>query len=50
MVGRERSSKSVMATAFATKGLGTGKFAVDKCIDFVEENGDGNKDINVKTD
>ena len=50
LVGRERSSKSVMATALATKGLGTGKFAVDKCLDFIEENGDGNKDVIVKTD
>ena len=38
-----------MATTVPTKG-GTGKFGVDKCLDFIEENGDREGDIVVKND
>ena len=34
LVGKERVSKSRMATAVPMKG-GTGRFALDKCIEFV---------------
>ena len=34
LVGKERKSKSVMATAVPTKGFTTGKFTVDKCLEF----------------
>ena len=49
LVGKERQTKMFMATAVPTKG-GTGKFALDKCLEFVEENGDQEADIIVKTD
>ena len=39
----------MMATAVPMKGS-TGKFAVDKCLEFIEENGDHERDIIVKTD
>jgi hypothetical protein len=48
-VGRNRGSKSVMATTVPTKG-GSGKFGVDKCLEFIEENGDRDGEIVVKTD
>ncbi len=38
-----------MATTVSTKGS-TGRFAIDKCVEFVAENGDENGDIIVKTD
>eukprot|EP00973_Karenia_brevis_P010003 1351740-Karenia_brevis.AAC.1 len=39
LVRRERESGSVMATTVPSKG-GTGRFAKDKCLDFVRECGD----------
>ena len=49
LVGKERGSKSWMATAVPTKGA-SGKFSVDKCLEFIDENGDREADIIVKTD
>ena len=49
-MGKERKSKSVMATAVPTKGFTMGKFVVDKCLDFIDENGDREMNIVVKTD
>ena len=40
LVGRERQSKSWMAEAVPTKGVGSGRFIVDRCLDFLRENGD----------
>jgi len=48
-VGKERGSKSWMATTVPVKGS-SGKFGVDKCLEFIEENGDRDGDILVKTD
>ena len=42
-------SKSWMAAAVPDKG-GSGRFNVDKCLEFIEENGDSNGDIVIKTD
>ena len=42
LVGRERGTKQIMATAIPEKG-GMGTFSVDKCLDFVEENGDSTR-------
>ena len=49
LVGKERGSRSFMASAVPMKG-GTGRFAIDKCLEFVEENGDREGNIIVKTD
>jgi hypothetical protein len=49
LVGKERGSKSWMATTVPVKGA-SGKFGIDKCLDFIEENGDREGDIIVKTD
>jgi len=49
LVGKERSSKSWMAVTVPVKGT-SGKFATDKCLEFIEENGDREGDIVVKTD
>ena len=38
-----------MATAVPTKGSG-GKFSVDKCLEFLEENGDKEGDVILKVD
>ena len=38
-----------MATAVPMKGA-SGKFSADKCVDFIEENGDREADIIAKTD
>ena len=38
-----------MATAVPTKGS-TGKFALDKCLEYIDENGDREGTIIVKTD
>ena len=46
LVGRERGW---MATAVPTKGA-SGKFSVDKCLEFFDENGDRESRIVVKTD
>ena len=39
LVGKEKGSRSLMATAVPNKGGGS-KFVVDKCIEFIGENGD----------
>ena len=49
LVGKERASKCWMATAVPTKGA-SGKFNIDKCLEFNDENGDREGDIIVKTD
>ena len=49
LVGRERSCKSWMATAIPNKGS-TGKFGVDKCLEFFEENGGAQGTIIIKSD
>ena len=49
LVGRERGSKGWMATTVPMKG-GTGMFAIDKCMEFVEELGDKEGTIIIKTD
>jgi hypothetical protein len=49
LVGRERGSKSWMATALPAKGS-TGRFGVDKCLDFFEENGDSQGTVLLKSD
>ena len=49
MVGRERETKTVMATTVPNKG-GIGRFASDKCWEFMEENGDKVNKVIVKTD
>ena len=48
LVAKERMSKAWMATTVPMKG-GTGKFGVDICVEVIEENGDGEGDILVKT-
>ena len=47
LVGRERRSKTWMATTIPSKG-GMGRFAVDKCLEFMAECGDGERDVIVK--
>ena len=49
LVGKERMSKSWLATAVPQKGA-SGRFATDKCIEFFEENGDGDAKVIIKTD
>jgi len=49
LVGRERDSKSWMATTVPHKG-GIGRFGRDKCLEFIEENGDTESKVIVKTD
>ena len=50
LVGKERASKAWMAEAVPTKGIGSGRFVVDRCLDFIEENGDKDRDVILKTD
>ena len=50
LVGKERGSKSWMATAVPTKGMTSGKYSSDKCLELIEENGDTGNNILVKTD
>ena len=38
-----------MATAVPNKGA-SGRFATDKCLEFMEENGDGDNNVIVKND
>ena len=47
LVGRERDTKMVMATTVPSKG-GIGRFASDKCCEFMEENGDKVNKVIVK--
>ena len=49
LVGRERGNKSWMATALPSKGS-TGRFGVDKCLEFFEENGDSQGTVLLKSD
>ena len=49
LVGRERVTGASFATAVPTKGS-TGRFTIEKMIEFVEEVGDGSQAIVVKTD
>ena len=49
LVGKERSTKAWMASAVPVKGS-SGKFGTDKCLEFMEENGDKDSNIIVKTD
>ena len=49
LVGKERQSKSFMATTVPEKGR-SGQFSVDKIMDFIDELGDTNRDIIVKAD
>ena len=49
LVGRERTSGMTMATVVPMKGL-TGKFAVDKVFEFMDECGCRSGDVIVKTD
>ncbi len=49
LVGKERLSKNWMATAVPHKGS-SGKFAVDKCLEFMDEMGDRESRIIVKND
>ena len=49
LVGRERGNKSWMATALPCKGS-TGRFGVDKCLEFFEENGDSQGTVLLKSD
>ena len=49
LVGKEKGSRSLMASAVPNKGGGS-KFVVDKCMEFIGENGDSGNKIIVKTD
>ena len=49
LVGKEKGSRSLMATAVPNKGGGS-KFVVDNCMEFIGENGDSGVKIIVKTD
>ena len=49
LAGRERINKSWVATTVPMKG-GSGRFAVDKVLEFIKENGDASRDIIVKSD
>ena len=48
-VGKERISKTWMATAVPNKGA-SWRFATDKCLEFMEESGDGDNNVIVKKD
>ena len=49
LVGREREGKAFMATTVPTKGA-SGFFATERCLDFIEECGDENNHIIIRTD
>ena len=49
LAGRERINKSWLATTVPMKG-GSGRFAVDKVLEFIKENGDASRDIILKSD
>ena len=49
MVGRERSSKSTMATAVSLKGGGS-RFPLGRCLDFIDDNCDRKNKIMIKID
>ena len=47
LVGKERMSRSWMATTLPSKG-GEGRFATDKCLEHIAETGDSSSSIIVK--
>eukprot|EP00973_Karenia_brevis_P082174 11391910-Karenia_brevis.AAC.1 len=49
LVGKERKTGAIMAPIVPQKG-GRGMFAVERCIDFIDEVGDSKRDILVKSD
>eukprot|EP00973_Karenia_brevis_P021631 2975385-Karenia_brevis.AAC.1 len=49
LVGKERGAGAIMATTVPQKG-GRGMFAIDRCIDFMDEVGDTKRDILIKSD
>ena len=49
LVGKERRMGTWMASAIPDKG-GMGHFGRDKCLEFINENGDGQRDVIVKVD
>ena len=49
LVGKERRTKGWMATTVPSRG-GLGRFAVDKCLEFIGECGDAERDVIVKSD
>jgi hypothetical protein len=49
LVGKERTGKAWMGTAVPMKGS-TGRFATDKCLEFMDENGDRENQVLIKTD
>eukprot|EP00973_Karenia_brevis_P044534 6169071-Karenia_brevis.AAC.1 len=49
LVGKERKTGAIMATTVPHKD-GRGMFAVDRCIDFIDEVGDSKRDILIKSD
>ena len=49
LVGKERDGKAFMAETVPHKG-GVGRYASDKCVEFIEECGDKENTIIVKTD
>jgi hypothetical protein len=50
IAGREKMAGGYMASAVPTKGLSTGVFTTDKVLEFIDENGDRESKIIVKTD
>ena len=49
LVGKERESGAYMGTAVPNKG-GCGMFTIDRCLDFIAENGDESNPSMVKSD
>ena len=49
LVGKERDGKAIMAETVPHKG-GVGRYAADKCVEFMEECGDRENNVIVKTD
>ena len=49
-MGRERVSETWMAAAVPQKGYVEGRYAVDKCLEFIQENGDSENKIIIKSD
>ena len=49
-MGKERGSKAWMATTVPTKGMISGKFSSDRCLELIEEHGNLAEDILVNTE
>eukprot|EP00973_Karenia_brevis_P039585 5466009-Karenia_brevis.AAC.1 len=49
LVGKERKTGMLMATTVPQKG-GRGMFAIYKCLNFIDVNGDAKVDILIKSD